>query len=78
MCVCVNAVTVSELLSYRVSQVYNHNVLMDSFMGQVTLPGEQGEFQQTLHLRDKGNNRDNDLPGTLTIAVVSTTMLTNI
>ncbi|KAG7234788.1 hypothetical protein INR49_003967 [Caranx melampygus] len=59
-------------------EIYNHNVLMDSFMGQVTLPAEQGEFQQTLHLRDKGNRRDNDLPGTLTVAVVSTTMLTNI
>lgn len=51
---------------------------MDSFLGQVTLPAEQGEFQQTLHLRDKGNRRDNDLPGTLTVAVVTSTVLTNI
>uniref|UniRef100_A0A8D3BFZ3 Calpain 5 n=1 Tax=Scophthalmus maximus TaxID=52904 RepID=A0A8D3BFZ3_SCOMX len=58
--------------------LYNHNALMDSFLGQVTLPAEQGEFQQTLHLRDKGNRRDNDLPGTLTVAVVTSTVLTNI
>uniref|UniRef100_A0A8D3BFZ6 Calpain 5 n=1 Tax=Scophthalmus maximus TaxID=52904 RepID=A0A8D3BFZ6_SCOMX len=59
-------------------ELYNHNALMDSFLGQVTLPAEQGEFQQTLHLRDKGNRRDNDLPGTLTVAVVTSTVLTNI
>ncbi|XP_022594264.1 calpain-5 isoform X2 [Seriola dumerili] len=59
-------------------EIYNHNVLMDSFLGQVTLPAEQGEFQQTLHLRDKGNRRDNDLPGTLTVAILSNTSLTNI
>ena len=65
-------------LSRRVSQIYNHNVLKDSFMGQVTLPGEQGEYQQTLHLRDKGDRRDNDLPGTITVAIVTSTVLTNI
>lgn len=51
---------------------------MDSFLGQVTLPAEPGEFQQTLHLRDKGDRRDNDLPGTLSVAVVTSTVLTNI
>lgn len=47
-------------------------------MGQVTLPGEQGEYQQTLHLRDKGDRRDNDLPGTITVTIVTSTVLTNI
>lgn len=65
-------------LSRCVSQIYNHNVLKDSFMGQVTLPGEQGEYQQTLHLRDKGDRRDNDLPGTITVTIVTSTVLTNI
>lgn len=51
---------------------------MDSFLGQVTLPTEQGEFQQTLHLRDKGDRRDNDLPGTLTVAMVTSPVLTSI
>ncbi|KAL3057938.1 calpain-5a [Trematomus bernacchii] len=59
-------------------EIYNHNVLMDSFLGQVTLPGEQGHFQQTLHLRGKGDRRDNDLPGTLTVAILSSSVLTNI
>jgi len=51
---------------------------MDSFLGQVTLPAEQGEFHQTLHLRDKGDRRDNDLPGTLTVTIVTSAVLTNI
>uniref|UniRef100_A0A8C4E0P5 Calpain 5a n=1 Tax=Dicentrarchus labrax TaxID=13489 RepID=A0A8C4E0P5_DICLA len=59
-------------------EIYNHNTFVDSFLGQVTLPAEQGDFQQTLHLRDKGDHRDNDLPGTITVAIVSTTLLTNI
>lgn len=59
-------------------EIYNHNVFMDSFLGQVTLPAEQGDFQQTLHLRDKGDRRDNDLPGTLTVAIVSSSLLTSI
>uniref|UniRef100_A0A8C9ZKT9 Calpain 5 n=1 Tax=Sander lucioperca TaxID=283035 RepID=A0A8C9ZKT9_SANLU len=58
--------------------LYNHNVLMDSFLGQVTLPAQQGDFQQTLHLRDKGDRRDNDLPGTITVVMVTSTVLTNI
>ncbi|XP_039987134.1 calpain-5-like isoform X1 [Xiphias gladius] len=59
-------------------EIYNHNVLLDSFLGQVTLPAEQGDFQQTLHLRDKGDRRDSDLPGTLTVAIVTSTVLTKI
>lgn len=51
---------------------------MDSFLGQVKLPADQGEFQQTLHLRDKGDRRDNDLPGTITVAIVTSSVLTNI
>ncbi|KAI3353965.1 hypothetical protein L3Q82_018453 [Scortum barcoo] len=59
-------------------EIYNHNLLKDSFLGQVKFPAEQGEFQQTLHLRDKGDQRDNDLPGTITVAIVTSTVLTNI
>lgn len=59
-------------------EIYNHNVLMDSFMGQVTLQTEQSDFQKTLHLRDKGNRSDNDLPGTVTVSVVTSSVLTNI
>ncbi|XP_034557645.1 calpain-5-like [Notolabrus celidotus] len=59
-------------------KIYNHNLLMDSFLGQVTMPAEQGSFQQMLHLKGKGNSRDSDLPGTLTVAIITSTALTNI
>uniref|UniRef100_A0A8C5D285 Calpain 5a n=1 Tax=Gadus morhua TaxID=8049 RepID=A0A8C5D285_GADMO len=60
-------------------EVYNHNVIKDSFLGQVTLTAEPSELMQhTVHLRDKGNNRDNDLPGTLTVSLVTSSMLTGI
>ncbi|XP_070685758.1 calpain-5a [Pempheris klunzingeri] len=59
-------------------ELYNHNVLKDSFLGQVMLPAETGDFQQTLHLRDKGDRRDNDLPGTVTVVIVTSEVLTKI
>ncbi|CAB1348887.1 unnamed protein product [Coregonus sp. 'balchen'] len=60
-------------------EVYNNNVLMDSFLGQVSLTSEPGDPQQvTVHLRDKGNHQDNDLPGTLTVSMVTSNILTNI
>uniref|UniRef100_A0A673YZX9 Calpain 5 n=1 Tax=Salmo trutta TaxID=8032 RepID=A0A673YZX9_SALTR len=60
-------------------EVYNHNVLMDSFLGQVSLTSDPGDPQQvTVHLRDKGNHQDNDLPGTLTVSMVTSNILTNI
>lgn len=64
--------------SVIVLQIYNHNVFMDSFLGQVTLPAEPGNFQQTLHLRDKGDRRGSDFPGTLSVAIATSTVLTNI
>ncbi|XP_068600375.1 calpain-5-like [Brachionichthys hirsutus] len=59
-------------------EIYNHNVLMDSFVGQATLSVEPGAFQQTVHLRDKGDRRANDLRGTLTVATTTSTVLTDI
>uniref|UniRef100_A0A3Q1F5K9 Calpain 5a n=1 Tax=Acanthochromis polyacanthus TaxID=80966 RepID=A0A3Q1F5K9_9TELE len=59
-------------------QIFNHNVLLDSFLGQVTLPAEPGEIKKTLHLKDKGDRRDNDLPGTITVAIVTSSTLTSI
>lgn len=50
-------------------------MLMDSFLGQVVLPAESGHFQQTLHLRGKG---DSDLPGTVTVAILASTVLTSV
>uniref|UniRef100_A0A8C5DZ73 Calpain 5a n=1 Tax=Gouania willdenowi TaxID=441366 RepID=A0A8C5DZ73_GOUWI len=59
-------------------ELYNHNLLKDSFLGQLTLPAEQGTIQTTLHLHGKGGDRDNELPGTITIAVVTSSILTGI
>ncbi|XP_034024396.1 calpain-5-like [Thalassophryne amazonica] len=59
-------------------EIYNHNLVADSFLGQVTLRADQGDFQQILHLRDKGNRRDNDLPGTVTVVMRTSSVLTNI
>ncbi|XP_013888263.1 calpain-5 [Austrofundulus limnaeus] len=59
-------------------EIYNHNVLSDSFLGQVTLSVEQGRIQKTLHLKDKGNRSDNDLPGTVTLTVETSSVLSSI
>ncbi|XP_030599846.1 calpain-5-like [Archocentrus centrarchus] len=59
-------------------EIYNHNVLRDSFLGQVMLPAEQGKIQKTLHLKDKGDRHDNDLSGTVTVAIATSSVLTSI
>lgn len=47
-------------------------------MGQVMLPAEQGEFRQTLHLKGKGDHREDDLPGTVTVEIITSSLLTKI
>ncbi|KAM9317872.1 calpain-5-like [Pholidichthys leucotaenia] len=59
-------------------QIYNHNVLSDSFLGQVTLSADQGNVRKTLHLKTKGERYDNDLPSTITVAIVTSSVLTSI
>ncbi|KAM4590544.1 calpain-5-like [Fundulus diaphanus] len=59
-------------------EIYNHNVFKDSFLGQVTLPAEQGKIQKTLHLKDKSDRNDNDLPGTITLVIETSSVLTSI
>ncbi|KAG2456570.1 CAN5 protein, partial [Polypterus senegalus] len=61
-------------------QIYNKNVMCDTFMGQVVLTGDPGDLQQqhTLHLRDKGNRQSNDVSGTVNIKVITSNVLTNI
>lgn len=78
LCVADGLVCVHQRVNVVPSQIYNHNVLKDSFLGQVTLPAEQGSFQQTLHLQDKGNRSSSDLPGTISVTVTTSTVLTNI
>ncbi|XP_023648274.1 calpain-5a [Paramormyrops kingsleyae] len=61
-------------------EIYNWNVGCDSFLGQVTLSSTPNDLQEThtVHLRDKGNRQSNDLPGTLTIRLLTSNVLTNI
>uniref|UniRef100_A0A8C6T8Y4 Calpain 5b n=1 Tax=Neogobius melanostomus TaxID=47308 RepID=A0A8C6T8Y4_9GOBI len=61
-------------------EIYNRNMIMDTFLGQVVVfsdPNERQE-QHTLHLRDRGNRQDSDLPGTVTVRLCSSTTLTHI
>ncbi|KAI4789916.1 hypothetical protein KUCAC02_034948 [Chaenocephalus aceratus] len=61
-------------------EIYNKNMIVDTFLGQVILFSDPNERQenQTLHLRDKGSRQDNDLPGTLTVRLITSMALTNI
>ncbi|CAB1316646.1 unnamed protein product [Coregonus sp. 'balchen'] len=61
-------------------EIYNKNVIVDTFLGQVTLSSDPNDRQEqhTLHLRDKGNRQDNDLPGTVTVRLITCTTLINI
>ncbi|XP_030622055.1 calpain-5a [Chanos chanos] len=61
-------------------EIYNKNVLMDSFLGQVTLNGDPNDLQEqhTLQLRDKGSRQSNDLPGTLVVRLTTSSVLTKI
>lgn len=61
-------------------QIYNHNILKDSFMGQVVLTGDLSDLQplHTVHLRDKGNRQNNDLPGLVSVSLNTSDVLTNI
>ncbi|MEQ2262314.1 Calpain-5 [Xenotaenia resolanae] len=59
-------------------EIYNHNVLKDGFLGQVTVPADRGRIQKTLHLKDKGGENDNDLPGTITLVIETSSVLTSI
>uniref|UniRef100_A0A8C1GKV3 Calpain 5a n=1 Tax=Cyprinus carpio TaxID=7962 RepID=A0A8C1GKV3_CYPCA len=61
-------------------QVYNKNILKDSFMGQATLSGDLSDLQQlhTLHLRDKGNRQSSELPGLVSVSLTTSDVLTNI
>ncbi|XP_076846907.1 calpain-5a [Brachyhypopomus gauderio] len=58
-------------------RVYNKNVLNDSFMGQVTLSADVQDAQhQTVRLRDK--SQSSDLPGMLSVSVLTSNVLTGI
>ncbi|XP_053478742.1 calpain-5a [Ictalurus furcatus] len=61
-------------------QIYNKNVLSDSFLGQVTLMADVSDLQNdhTLHLQGKGSHQKDDLPGMLFLSLLTSNVLTNI
>ncbi|XP_077682697.1 calpain-6 isoform X2 [Eretmochelys imbricata] len=76
----VSAIFDTQALFYRkkierpiIVQVWNSNVLCDQFLGQVllaALPGDPRE-PQTLQLRGKGSREADEMPGHITVKVVS-------
>ncbi|XP_067841771.1 calpain-5a [Heptranchias perlo] len=61
-------------------EIWNSNVFSDQFLGQVTVLADPTDLQphHTLHLRDKGNRQDNDLPGTINLKISSSNELAGI
>ncbi|XP_054649434.1 calpain-5a isoform X2 [Dunckerocampus dactyliophorus] len=59
-------------------EVYSHNMMRDTFLGLVTVSTESGDIEETLQLKENANSGANTLPGTITIAVVSSAMLNGI
>uniref|UniRef100_A0AAV2IZG1 C2 domain-containing protein n=1 Tax=Knipowitschia caucasica TaxID=637954 RepID=A0AAV2IZG1_KNICA len=61
-------------------EIYNRNMLVDTFLGQVVVFGDPSDRQEqhSLHLRDRGTRQESDLPGTLTVRLCTSTTLTNI
>lgn len=60
------------------SQIWNHRVLKDEFLGQVHLKADPDDLQalHTLHLQDRSSRQPSDLPGTVAVRVLSSTSLT--
>ncbi|CAI5773513.1 calpaincalpain-5 [Podarcis lilfordi] len=63
-----------------VIQVWDHNLISDTFLGQVSLAGDPNNLlsMHILHLEDKGSKRVNELPGTLKVQLLTSNVLTNI
>ncbi|XP_029107050.1 calpain-5-like isoform X3 [Scleropages formosus] len=61
-------------------EIFSKNVIVDSFLGQMTLTSDPSGRQEhhTVHLRDRGSRQGNDLPGTLTVRLITCNELTSI
>ncbi|TTI30674.1 Calpain-5 [Bagarius yarrelli] len=68
------------IISCDGKKIYNKNVLSDSFLGQVTLNADVSDLQKdhTLHLQGKGSRQNSDLPGMISVSVITSNVLTNI
>ncbi|XP_061154543.1 calpain-5-like [Syngnathus typhle] len=61
-------------------QIWNSNAVQDQFMGQVMLSGSAKDTtnRQRLRLRKQGRNMADEMPGSVTLQVVTSTQLTSI
>ncbi|PWS22934.1 hypothetical protein DKP78_15790, partial [Enterococcus faecium] len=59
-------------------EVWNSNAVKDQFMGQVVLTADLNDKSgpQKLQLRKRGSQAANEMPGTVTLRVVSARELT--
>lgn len=62
------------------SQVWNSNAVKDQFMGQVVLPGSVKDTTdpQKLQLRKQGRQMADEMPGSISLRIITSTQLTNI
>ncbi|CAL8267610.1 unnamed protein product [Merluccius merluccius] len=60
-------------------QVWNSNAVKDQFLGQVVLSGsvKDSSEPQRLKLRKRGRNMADEMPGTVTLRIVTSTQLTD-
>lgn len=61
-------------------EVWNSNAVKDEFMGQVVLSGavKDSDAPQRLQLRKRGRQMADEMPGTITLKIVTSTQLTAI
>lgn len=70
----------SDVWIWFLHQVWNSNAVKDEFMGQVVLPGSPKDSPnpQKLQLRKAGRNATDEMPGSITLKIVTATQLTAI
>ncbi|KAF7699253.1 calpain-5a [Silurus meridionalis] len=61
-------------------QIYNRNVLSDSFLGQVAVNTDASDMQKdhVLHLQGKGSRQNSNVPGVISVSIITSNVLTNI
>ena len=69
-----------DVCTWSLLQVWNSNAVKDEFMGQVVLPGSPKDSPnpQKLQLRKVGQLAANEMPGNITLKIVTATQLTAI
>lgn len=70
----------SDVWIWSLRQVWNSNSVKDKFMGQVVLSGlpKDSPNPQKLQLRKGGRHTSDEMPGSITLKIVTATQLTSI